>query len=128
MTSLQVDKYIDFLLSSFPSYLVFLVFLDFLGFLDVLDFLGSSITSLHVDSLSIHSPPLRGGVGGEAVEGLGERLPFLPLKQVFDSIHVKVQREPKRLVKRVALRYGNDVTGVQREHTHLETGAHRKIL
>lgn len=51
-----------------------------------------------------------------------------PVKQVFDTVHIEVERETKRLVQWIALGRGDDIARVQRENAHAEASSHREIF
>ena len=50
------------------------------------------------------------------------------VEQILYAVHVEGQREAQRLVERVALRGGNHVAHVEREHAHAEAAAHGEVL
>ena len=61
--------------------------------------------------------------------GKSEKLSDLSsLEQVLDAVHVEGEREAQRLVERIALGGGYYITGIELEHTHLETGTDGKVL
>lgn len=50
------------------------------------------------------------------------------MEQVFNTVHIEGKGESQCLVERVTLSRCYDVTGIQREHTHLESGTNGEVL
>ena len=49
-------------------------------------------------------------------------------EEVFYAVHVKRQREAQRLVERIALCCGDDISRVKREDIHLKAGSHGEVF